>query len=355
MAEGKVLQWLIEEGNPVQPGVELLEVESEKTVSTIEATEHGILKRRLAQAGEVLPVGTVLGIIASNNVADSDIDSFVAELASESPANNQELENKPAVCDETAEILGRKIHYRESDKHGQSIVFIHGFGGNLGGWSIVQSALSEQFHTVSFDLPGHGSSSKSFPDDEQDFFINICEQFISHLGLQKMYVVGHSWGGLLATQLAAQAPGLVSGLTLISSSGSFTRINKNYIQSFITATRRTEIKAVLKQLFFDPNYVTRDIVEETLKYKRLDGVDNVLQRIADQFLTLQDSSDIDTIGHIPVQIIFGKEDNIAEPNIELITYPNMEIKFLERVGHMPQLEDPPAVTKLIIDFVMRQD
>ena len=53
-----------------------------------------------------------------------------------------------------------------------------------------------------------------------------------------------------------------------------------YIDGFMSTSRARKLKSVLEMLVFDPALVTNDMVEDVLKYKRLDGVDAALNTIA---------------------------------------------------------------------------
>ena len=56
------------------------------------------------------------------------------------------------------------------------------------------------------------------------------------------------------------------------SAGLGAEINAGYIEGFVAAGSRRELKPVLEQLFADPALVSRQMVDDVLKYKRLDGV-----------------------------------------------------------------------------------
>src|SRR5690606_12988888 len=64
MTEGRLVSWLVEEGSTIRPGDEVAEVETEKINGVVEAPAGGILRRRVAEPGQVIPVGGMLGIIA---------------------------------------------------------------------------------------------------------------------------------------------------------------------------------------------------------------------------------------------------------------------------------------------------
>jgi pyruvate dehydrogenase E2 component (dihydrolipoamide acetyltransferase) len=78
MEEGTLVRWMVEVGAKVEPGDELAEVETDKIVNVLENTQSGILRRTVAEEGDVLPVGALLGIITEEGVSDADIDAFIA-------------------------------------------------------------------------------------------------------------------------------------------------------------------------------------------------------------------------------------------------------------------------------------
>ena len=65
MTEGQLARWLKNEGDPVEKGQAIAEIETEKATVEIEAASSGILTRIFVQAGETVPVGTVICVIAA--------------------------------------------------------------------------------------------------------------------------------------------------------------------------------------------------------------------------------------------------------------------------------------------------
>jgi len=80
MEEGTVGAWLVEEGTRVEPGTEVVEVETDKSTQAVEVSVSGILRRKLAAEGEIVPVGGAIAIIAETDVPDAEIDEFIARL-----------------------------------------------------------------------------------------------------------------------------------------------------------------------------------------------------------------------------------------------------------------------------------
>ncbi len=98
MIEGTLSTWSKDVGDDVALGEEVLELESDKIVNMLEAGGVGILRRQLAAPGETLEVGALLGIIASEEVDDSEIEAFIAkwqaaQAAKSRPASAKQSES----------------------------------------------------------------------------------------------------------------------------------------------------------------------------------------------------------------------------------------------------------------------
>ena len=63
MEEGKIVSWLVEEGQTVQEGQIILEIETDKAVAEIESPASGIVQKILVQEGETVPIRTPLAVI----------------------------------------------------------------------------------------------------------------------------------------------------------------------------------------------------------------------------------------------------------------------------------------------------
>ena len=89
MTEGTITGWRVGEGQRIERGAEILDVETDKIVNAVEAPAGGVLRRILAGEGETQAVGALIGVIADEHAGDADIarfiDSFVAAVVSFEP------------------------------------------------------------------------------------------------------------------------------------------------------------------------------------------------------------------------------------------------------------------------------
>ena len=107
------------------------------------------------------------------------------------------------------------FHYLEWGGSGQPLVLLHGLASNAHYWDLAAPYLARHFQTVALDQRGHGASAK--PDHGYDFptVAGDVEDFIRTLGLKRPIIVGHSWGGNVAVQVASDYPTLLAGLVCI--------------------------------------------------------------------------------------------------------------------------------------------
>ena len=157
-------------------------------------------------------------------------------------------------------------------------VLIHGGAQNAHTWDTVALALDRPLLAV--DLPGHGGSSKDVGTGSIEELAGAVRGLLDALGIDSRHLVGHSLGGAVCAQLAIDDAARARSLVLIAPAGFGDEINGEYLAGFVAARSRRELMPVLGLLFADPALVTRQMAEEVLRYKRLDGVDTALGAIS---------------------------------------------------------------------------
>lgn len=80
MQEATLAEWKLHVGASVNKGDELLDMETEKILNTVEAAGDGVLRQQIGQPGDVYCVGALLGVIASADVSDEDVAAFAASF-----------------------------------------------------------------------------------------------------------------------------------------------------------------------------------------------------------------------------------------------------------------------------------
>ncbi len=360
MIEGMVVAWHVEEGARIDNGAEVLDIETTKITNAVESTAEGVLCRRVAGEGETLPVGALLGVIAEGAaegvVEASEVDAFIARFNENFAVAAAQASTQAASAPEIVEAAGWRLNYlwagpNTSEAAGAPIVLVHGFGGDLSNWMFNQPDLAKSHCVYALDLPGHGRSGKDVGAGDLGVLSDALGAFLDALGIGRAHLCGHSLGGAVVLALALRRPETAASLTLISSTGLGPEINGSYIDGFIAAGRRKEMKAVLALLFAAPGAVSRDMVEEVLKYKRLDCVDEALRGIAEAVFPggRQGTVLAERLSELaqPVQVIQGREDRIVPPAHAEGLPAKVAVAMIENAGHMPQMEAAAEINRLI--------
>jgi pyruvate dehydrogenase E2 component (dihydrolipoamide acetyltransferase) len=351
MREGKLVDWLIEEGKPIAVGQAILDIETDKIAGSFEAPDAGLLRRRVGQPGTVYPVKALIGVIADASVPDKAIDDFVAAYVT--PPPEDEGGEDEASKYQFAEFDGLKLRYAKRGEGPETVILIHGFGGDLDNWLFNIDALAEKATVYALDLPGHGQSSKTIPDATVDGLVRTLFGFMDSVGVKKAHLVGHSLGGAIAMAAAKADKNRVASLGLICSAGLGPDIAMDYIDGFIGAQSRRDLKPVLEMLFADPSLVSRKLVDDVLKFKRLDGAEAALRRLADGVFKdgRQQTQLADWLksSGTPSVIVAGADDRVV---------PSAHTKaaggeIIAGAGHMVQMEQAGKVNALIKKLIAR--
>jgi len=357
MQLGKVTAWVAAEGDDVNVGDDLADIETEKITGTLEAADAGTVRRIVARVGEDVPVSGTIALMAPADVTEDELDAAVLQARAVIDAGVPEDAVGEAVL-QTADVGGRKISYAGAGQDGDVVLLVHGYGGDRNSWLFLQEPLAARYQVYALDLPGHGTSAKDVGEGSLSVLADAVTGVLDALGAERAHLVGHSMGGAVALAAAARDPARIASLTLIAPSGFGPEINAGYLRGFADAQTRRELKAVIGQLFDDEGLVTRQLVDDLLAYKRLDGVDEALHALADTLLDgeAQRGDSAATLaaigGAAPVTVIWGRADRII-PAAQAESVAGAVRYLIDGAGHMPQMERPAEVQAAIEETIAR--
>jgi 3-oxoadipate enol-lactonase len=117
----------------------------------------------------------------------------------------------------TIRINGVELYYETHGDNGPPVLLIHGLGSSARDWEPQVAALARQFRVITFDVRGHGRSEKPRQRYSVKLFAEDTAALIRALNVGPAHVIGISMGGMIAFQLAVDAPELVRSLVIVNS------------------------------------------------------------------------------------------------------------------------------------------
>lgn len=262
---------------------------------------------------------------------------------------------------------GARAHYRErGPMNAPALVLLHGSNASLLTWEPWSKTLSDTWHVVSVDLPGHGlTGAVPGGDYSQEGMAKFVGEFADRLGLKSFALAGNSMGGGVAARFAEENPSRVTKLILVDAGGlpfkpgSATplafRIARIPVVNRIMlhVTPRSLVVEGLDKAIVHKEIITDAMIDSYWDFARMEGTrPATIARFSDNPDTYV--RDHTTALRMPVLILWGEEDGLipvaiahdwqkAVPGAKLIVYP--------RTGHIPMEEVADRSAKDVRTFL----
>jgi pimeloyl-ACP methyl ester carboxylesterase len=224
------------------------------------------------------------------------------------------------------------------------MVFLHGWGGESQTWSAIYSQIKGKYNSYFLDLPGFGKSEKPQSPYDLDEYARFIYDWMLKLGLKKVILVGHSFGGSIAALVAGKYPGQVDKLILVDSAG----IRRNSILKEFKKTVARIVKPIFTPHFMQP---LRKIVYLQMgaeDYLTLPAMQDIYKKIITQDITLK----LHLIKQ-PTFIIWGGDDKVTPINDAEVFHKsicNSKLKVIPHAGHLVFLDQPQAFIEALTNI-----
>ena len=260
-------------------------------------------------------------------------------------------------------------------------------GGPGANWLHMKpyEALADERQVVFYDQLGAGNSAVAGPHDASlwtaELYVEEVGAVREALGLERVHVLGHSWGGMLGMQYAATRPdGLVS-LVVQSSPPSVPAWMGDLAQ--LRAELPREVDETLRKheeagTFTDPEYEEAVMVFYKRHLCRVDPWPDwlvdcfaILEANPEVYQHMNGPSEFHVIGtikdwdvtpqlgriQVPTLLFCGRHDEVTPASVEAAhrAIPGSEFVVLEESSHMAQAEEPERTIELVRDFLHRAE
>lgn len=263
-----------------------------------------------------------------------------------------------AVSEEVRRVWndGLEIHVQVGGS-GPPLLFLHAAGGLR--WGAFQDRLAESYTVYAPQLPGTHPSDPHAIDKVENFadLVLAYEELVRALGIAGAPVIGESFGGMLAADLAAHFPALFSKVVLLAPAGlwlddhppavfELTAAKPEEVPGYLFANPDSEIAQAFFALPEDPELIPGIIAALVWA-----------QGCSGKFLwPIPEQGTAKRLHRVsaPTLIVFGSEDRVmpavyGEEYARLI--PGSRLEIFEGCGHIPQVEELERTLELVGSFL----
>ncbi|MCW2762805.1 MAG: hsaD 3 [Marmoricola sp.] len=255
---------------------------------------------------------------------------------------------------------------------GPALLLLHGLGCDHTTWSPVIQDLARHFTVIAPDLLGHGVSAKPRADYSVGGFANGMRDLLTVLNIDRVTVVGHSFGGGIAMQFAYQFPERTDRMILVAPGGLGPEVSRfiravtlpGFHQVMGVATLpviRQVGKAGLRAMSRSRITSARDLGEVADIYESFKdpharaAIRHVVRSVVDmkgQIVTMVDRAYLTQA--MPMLVIWGTDDAVIPAthaeNVARIA-PGAVVEVLPNSGHFPHKDHPDRFVKIVQTFV----
>jgi len=285
-----------------------------------------------------------------------------------------------SVTHKSADVGGLTLHYVEKGS-GPVALLLHGFPEMW--WSFryqIDALASAGYRVVVPDLRGYNESDKRGPFDLDTLAADV-RGLIAHLGVEKVLLVGHDWGGGLAWHVAATLPHVVEKLAVLNCphpllmqralGSSLGQLRRSWYMFFfqlpvlpermLTRDRGRGICKMYRAMAMDPSHFTDEelapFVENILRpgaatamigWYRAAFTTALKDRIARRRFPVIEA---------PTMLVWAKDDKALDydalvPGTEQYVV-DLRVEPISRCGHFVHAERPERVNELLLEFWSR--
>jgi pimeloyl-ACP methyl ester carboxylesterase len=255
---------------------------------------------------------------------------------------------------------------------GPALLLLHGLGCDHTTWLPVIHDLARHYTVIAPDLLGHGVSAKPRADYSVGGYANGMRDLLTVLNIDKVTVVGHSFGGGVAMQFAYQFPERTERMILIAPGGLGPEVTPfiraitlpGFHQVMGVATLpgiRHAGKAGLRALSRTRLHAARDLAEVADIFESFHdpharaAIRHVVRSVVDmkgQIVTMVDRAYLTQA--MPMLVVWGSDDVVIPAkhaeNAARIA-PGAVVEVLPNSGHFPHKDHPDRFVKIVQSFI----
>lgn len=253
-------------------------------------------------------------------------------------------------------IDNQVVHY-EVFGRGRPVLFLHGWLGSWRYWFPTMEVVADHFRTYSFDFWGFGDSRrKNTPESIQSYSDQVI-RFLDELGIDRVQLVGHSMGGMVALKTAINYPDRITRVATVGAP-----IDGDSLSWLLKLTDRPIFADAFARLPWLRRYLFRFFLGETSDPAVSEVIDdsvkssaNTLRRAVSSMWRTDLRPELPRL-RVPSLIVHGGRDDIVAPN-QADLFDNVasaQVVMMPRSRHFPFLDEAELFNDVLLRFLKAQ-
>jgi pimeloyl-ACP methyl ester carboxylesterase len=238
-------------------------------------------------------------------------------------------------------VLENEVCHYEIMGHGRPVLFIHDWFGSWRYWMpTMQSVASLNYKAIALDLWGFGDSARNKRTYSVQDQMKLILKFLNHLKIEKVVIVGHGFGAILALNFAKH---------------NFHRVDRLFLVSCPMSDSCMNEKLFIETPFELATWLLDKDVDAHLVMEEIHKTDLQAMRVSLQEVKEMELQNLWKAGQHRSLFLHGTADQaITSPSERrfLILPDHMHGILLEGGGHFPMLEDTSKFSRLLVEFLM---
>ena len=252
-----------------------------------------------------------------------------------------------------------------------TLLLIHGMAGSSDTWREMIPRLSQHFHVIAPDLPGHGRSSLEFDDYSLGAMASALRDLLVAKGITRCTVIGQSLGGGVALQFVYQYPEFCERIVLIGSGGLGKEVSwilrllavpgAGFLVTGAAAPPVVNAGNSMRRFFLERGIRAESVAESWAAFESLARPGHrrtffkTLRAVVDnRGQAVSATNRLHLAAQLPVQVIWGDRDPIIPVSHGHATHeaiPGSRLAIVPGTGHYPHVEDPDTVERILVEFM----
>ncbi|NTU78902.1 MAG: alpha/beta hydrolase [Chloroflexales bacterium] len=254
----------------------------------------------------------------------------------------------------SAVIIDNQVVHYEVFGRGRPVLFLHGWLGSWRYWFPTIEVVSEHFRTYSLDFWGFGDSRRKQTRESIQAYSDQVIRFLDSLGIDRVMVVGHSMGGMVALKTALSYPDRIIRVATVGAP-----IDGDSLSWLLKLTDRPFFADAFARMPWVRRKLFRFFLGETSDPTISEMIDDSVKSTANTLRYAVSSMwrtdlrpELPRL-RVPALIVHGGRDDIVNPNqADLFdAVSQAQVVMMPRSRHFPFLDEAEIFNDVLLRFL----